>query len=492
MPTYAGIKRLRRTYGTARRPLEYAWGPGRSMRPYTGGAYSGARYVAPRAAGWGALGAAGRVAGRAVPYLAAASAAWELGRGISDALVHHNNPKGLDIFDLTRERLLAKDPSGKLLAAFNAKVGAKGPGRGAKSHHQSVSTVTGVSSGVRAKRLRRTRHRRKKEPLRRRVGRLERETAEGRGTLRIVSLWNARCPQSLAGQLSSYTNGVITLHDPADRSTWFTGTGPVKFSGFTSGTAYNQTIPEPQYWEPDSVDPTKWGIVARSPYDLASSLLNKDMKFWQSFSSYVEVVLYNAHAYPVHVQSDVFSVKERAPVKTPADIAVEAKKATADTGDTEGAGAGTRWTVPGYNVLADPMVSKFYNRTTNSYEIPAGGVMTLRFKTTTRNTSVDKLNAENGEGITFPKASKILGTKYIYLRTWGALGTRDTGTTAGGAVEVPVNRLEMTAKVVNAMKYTAGGHKPIRIDRFVDQRDTDGNIEVLTADLEHNSSAKPI
>lgn len=378
-----------------------------------------------------------------------------------------------------------------------AQGSAKAAGR--STHVQSHSTIHSSRHTVLRKRSVRRRRRTKKVPLRRRVGRVERLLKNSVGQVRAVTLYNGVAPTALPGFTNAPSDsdaGLMILHPPAaiyGGGAWSAAVSTVNTtstalavvaSSDTGGKVLAASLPLLEYWEPDhdvaiSGDPlTSMGLVKRNPIadTISQSVNNPNQNFVHSIDTYIVCEYYNGHGYPVHIQFNECTVKNRIAEVSPLTCAITSISDTVTDIDTHSLVA-KGYQMPDRNPFKLPAVKKHYNVKTTQYEIPAGGILTVRFKAHSGTLNRKKYEEERGTAtVTSPLATKNLGTKYIYIRVWGATGIRTledgTANGSGGTYLMPVNRVHVGMRAYFKCKYPTGGHQHIPMtERYVDNRD---------------------
>lgn len=403
-------------------------------------------------------------------------------------------------------------PHGRLGSAFWKLYTKEAAGHSQQPRAKSLNAHGTVHSSTQLTRRVRRRRRRsalKGKPLPKRVRALERRFAEGQGRVTEQFLFNGRLQPAPIGLSSDPVGCFLVMHEAVAIRNACTGTSTSSTNSLVRFGAINTTNPtinlhKLPYVDLDAANPTQLKLIERSPFERNANLggtsstpgetTQKDFVLWDDIGTHVELVLYNAHAYPVMVQINDFRPKE-AETFNPGQLAAEdVQSNTLLKGDpnydlsvtpvNQDQGVSLKdagWWAPYRNVYHTSSVSRHYSHTHKTYEIPAGQTLTLRFSTHCRKFNLKKTDEENqGKLSTFVAlGSPSYGTRYVSFRCWGALGSNTTG---GGAFNMPVDRVEYTAKCTVNVKYKAGGHQTVRRNYWEDQRDLTGTPAVTAAD----------
>lgn len=393
----------------------------------------------------------------------------------------------------------------RLRGAKNEQTPATSAGRGRSTggYGSSINIRSHPNKRV-AKRGRRRRA--KKKPLRKRVGKLERLAHEGIGRARCVNIYNGRLPESTVGKCSSPDGCYLLLHTDTDMtSTLFTGSDglPITFTGnIDGGEPVGQgKLPMLQYKNHNHSEnltlvshvntfEDSFDFQEVNPFAGSSDFVGKNQKIWDNLSTFVDLMMYNDHPYPVYVETVECTPKGPQQNQPHSFAYAQNIQNSTEIGDNEGspaANADSRYNHPDYRYLSGSLMRKHYNVKTKVHVIKGGGYYRMKFRTNCRNFNPHLANSDLAGS---DRYSSRLGTKFVYFRTWGELGARttfvDAGGAAGGIVHMPTNKIEMQIKVVNEVTYKSGGHQGCRISQWTDHRDLDGAPKVLNEPVEHN------
>jgi hypothetical protein len=457
------------------------------------GRFAGPVQQGLRYAGYGQLAAAVPVAG----------AAWQLATGIRDTAVAYNRRNHPDRAVLADALFGGDKKTIAALTAYHKKHGTiKGfskARRGAASKHHNVNSAA-VPTGRPAHRVkRRKRRRRKKEPLSRRVGRLEKAQAHETSRISRVAIANFTPDAVTAGQTQSPNTVQFVIHDRTGIEGLFTSGRAVTTYGITTNTAWTGSgteFPKLAFVEPDRTDTSNLAnyaaavtanknMVQRNPflYDGGTDF-PFSANLWKKYTTYMEITMYNGHTYPVFVQFNELSPKEALCEEHPFTQALEHFQDSALNSGL--AYANSKYILPENNIFKVRDCQKYWHVKTRTVEIPAGGNYTYKIRATCSNFNQKKhddvLDQYGVTGATNAYC-KHLGSRLLFMRTWGALGHRGSEVSDEGAITMPVNELHGKIKVFESITYDAGGGpRIVDTSTFNDYRDTSGTAKVIAAD----------